>query len=389
MQISRVAATFGDSIIRDMTRLINLYHPDDGINLAQGFPDFAAPEAVKQAACDAIQADLNQYATTWGTPALRAAIAAKTSRAWGRAVDPDAEITVCSGTTESMFVAMLATLNPGDEVIIFAPFYENYWPDCLLAGCAPRFVRLYPPDWRFDPDELARAFGPRTRGIVVNTPHNPTGKVFSRDELLFIARLCAEHDALCYTDEVYEHLVYRGTHISPATLPGMAERTITISGLSKTFSVTGWRLGYCIAPWALTQPMRKVHDYVTCGAAHPLQAAGAVALGLGDDYYETLCREYLERRDFIVPALQRAGFRCSPPDGAYYVMADATEVLERLGLADDVALVDHLVRDVGLATVPGSSFYPDPATQGRSEVRFVFCKKLETLRRAVPLLEKL
>ncbi len=389
MQIARIAAGFTDSIIRDMTRQIALYHPHDGINLAQGFPDFAAPEEVKRAACEAIMADLNQYAITWGAPLLRQAIADRTSEAWGREIDPDREVTVCAGSTEAMFVAIMATVNPGDEVVIFAPFYENYWPDTILAGATPRFVYLHPPDWHINRDELRRAFGPRTRGIVVNTPHNPTGKVYSQDELLFIAQLCHEYNAWCYTDEIYEHLVYDGRHIPPATLPGMAERTISISGLSKTFSVTGWRLGYAVAPPRVTLAMRKVHDYVTCGAAHPLQAAGAAALRLGPEYFETLRREYQERRDFIVGALHEAGFRCDLPAGAYYAMTDASRVLEGLGLDDDRQLSDYLVREIGLATVPGSSFYPDSGEHGRREVRFVFCKKMETLRQAVPLLQRL
>ena len=388
-RVSRGAAGLGDSVIRDMTRLINQYHPHDGVNLAQGFPDFPAPDAIKQAARAAIDADLNQYAITWGTPELRRAVAATMSRAWGRDVDPDDEITVCCGATESMFVALRSTLDPGDEVIVFAPSYENYGPDTLLAGATPRYVRLHPPGWRFEPAELAAAFGPRTRGIVVNTPHNPSGKVFSREELAVIAALCIEHDALCYTDEIYEHMVYDGEHISPATLPGMAERTLTISGLSKTFSVTGWRLGYCIAPRWATTAIRKVHDFVTCGAAHPLQAAGAAALELGEPYFAALRQEYQQRRDYLVPALQRAGFRCVPPAGAYYAMSDASAILERLGLEDSPALARYLVEEIGLATVPGNSFYPDPATQGLRELRFVFCKSLPTLQRAVELLERL
>ena len=393
MTPARRTALFGDSVIREMTHLIDLYHPRDGINLAQGFPDFPAPEEVKRAACAAVEADLNQYATTWGTPALRAAIATVTSRAWGHDVDPDDEITVCCGATESMFVAMLATLNPGDEVVIFAPFYENYGPDCLLAGGTPRYVPLREPDWHFDRDELAAAFGPhtrgsRTRGIVVNTPHNPTGKVFTRAELEFIAQLCIDHDAWCYTDEIYEHMVYEGEHISIATLPGMRERTLTISGLSKTFSVTGWRLGYCIAPADITRAMRKLHDFVTCGAPHPLQAAGVAALSMDQSYYGALLEEYRERRDYIVPALQRAGFRCATPAGAYYAMTDVRGLLERLQLEDDTALARYLVREAGLAGVPGSSFYPDGVTQGRHQLRFVFCKRMETLRRAVQVLEQ-
>ena len=378
------ADRFSESVIREMTRLILLYHPHDGVNLAQGFPDFPAPQAIKDAACEAIQHDLNQYAITWGTAPLRQAIAHKTAATWGRPVDPEREVTVCCGATETMYAALMATLDPGDEVVIFSPFYENYGPDCILVGALPRFVPLRPPDWRFDPDELAAAFGPRTRGIIVNTPHNPTGKVFSRDELALIADLCIRHDCLAYTDEIYEHMVYEGEHIGLATLPGMADRTITISGLSKTFSVTGWRLGYAVAPPTITNAIRKVHDFLTVGAPHPLQAAAAVALGLGPDYYADLLAAYRERRDYLLPALAAAGFAPYSPAGAYYIMAD----ISRFGYADDVSFARHLVQDIGLAVVPGSSFFPT-AQEGAPLVRFAFPKRLSTLARAAEKLQQI
>jgi aspartate/methionine/tyrosine aminotransferase len=382
-RISQRASSFTESIIRDMTRQILLHHGADGVNLAQGMPDFAAPDELKEAACQAIRDDHNQYAITWGQPALRQAIADKYGRAWGRAVDREREITVCCGATEAMLASIMAVIDPGDEVVCFSPFYENYGPDCVLTGATPRFVTLHEPDWSFDPAELRAAFGPRTRGIVVNSPHNPTGKVFRRDELELIAGLCREHDAVAFTDEIYEHLVYEGEHVSLATLEGMAERTVTISGLSKTFSVTGWRLGYAIASPLLTDGIRKVHDFMTIGAAAPLQMAAATALRLPAGYYERLLAEYRERRDFLVPVLRELGFEVFEPHGAYYIMTD----VGRLTSSSDVEFADYLVREVGVATVPGSSFYHDPAL-GRTKIRFAFPKKLETLERAARLLQR-
>ncbi|MGH2368269.1 MAG: pyridoxal phosphate-dependent aminotransferase, partial [Chloroflexota bacterium] len=300
---------FTESVIREMTRLILLHHTDDGINLAQGFPDFAAPQVLKDAACQAIQADLNQYSVTWGAPLLRQAIARKYERFYGLRVDPEREVTVCCGATETMLAALLATTNPGDEVIILAPYYENYWPDSVLAGATPRFVSLREPPltasefgwpWRLDLDELAAAFNERTAAIVINTPNNPTGKVFSREELAAIATLCQEWDALAITDEIYEHITYRGEHVVMATLPGMRERTVTISGISKSYSVTGWRVGWAIAPERITNAIRKVHDFLTVGAAAPLQAAAAVALDLPDDYYRDLRADYTRKRAILL-----------------------------------------------------------------------------------------
>jgi aminotransferase len=358
-----------------MTRLA-LVH--DAVNLAQGFPDFPAPQAVKDAAIHAVQADVNQYAITWGSKSLRDAIARKFERLYGVPVDPEREVTVTCGSTEAMIGTLLAVLDPGDEVVSFEPFYENYGPDAILSGAHPRFVSLRPPDWSFDPDELRSVFSRKTRAIIVNTPHNPTGKVFTREELQAIADLCREHDALAITDEIYEHILYGvARHVPMATLPGMAERTITINGMSKTYSVTGWRVGWAIAPPALTSSIRKVHDFLTVGAAAPLQEAGARALALPDSYYQGLAAGYARRRERLLGTLDRAGFRTYPPDGAYYVMTDTSD----LGWDDDVAFARYLVEEIGVAVVPGSSFYLDPK-RGSRQVRFAFCKKDATLDEA-------
>ncbi|HEY3084605.1 MAG TPA: aminotransferase class I/II-fold pyridoxal phosphate-dependent enzyme, partial [Candidatus Dormibacteraeota bacterium] len=333
------AQSFTESVIREMTRLnLALHGPAKAVNFAQGFPDFDPDPRILEAAARALRDGYNQYATTWGAPQLRNAVAAKASAAWGRAVDPETEITVSCGATEAMIAAMLAAIDPGDEVIIFEPFYENYGPDCVISGAVPRYVALRPPDWSFDPDELRRAFNARTRAIVVNTPHNPTGKVYSQQELELIAQLCREHDAMAITDEIYEHLVYRGRHVSIATLPDMAERTITISGASKTYSVTGWRIGWLIAPPALTSAIRKVHDFLTVGAAHPLQIAIAEALQLPSSFYVELLGDYQERRDAMVGGLRECGFEVNAPDGAYYVMAG----IRSFAADDDVAFARRL-----------------------------------------------
>ncbi|MDP9381881.1 MAG: aminotransferase class I/II-fold pyridoxal phosphate-dependent enzyme [Chloroflexota bacterium] len=383
-RVSAKVQTFTESVIREMTRLVGARHGEAGINLAQGFPDFAAPQAIKDAACAAIQSDVNQYAITWGAKEFRNAIAEKTQRFLGLEIDPEREITVCCGATEAMLSALLATLDPGDEVVIFSPFYENYGPDCVLSGAQPRFVTLHPPDWNFDRDELAAVFNERTRGVIINTPHNPTGKVFSREELQFIADLCLRYDALAYTDEIYEHLTYDGAeHVSMATLPGMRERTVVVNGLSKTYSVTGWRVGYTIAPPDITDGIRKVHDFVTVGAPAPLQEAGAVALRLPEEYYASLQQEYLVRRDLMLEGLRGTGFRAYVPQGAYYVMAE----IDELGLGTDVELARHLIEEHALAVVPGSSFYADPDL-GRTQVRFCFAKRRDTLERAIEALSK-
>jgi aspartate/methionine/tyrosine aminotransferase len=380
--ISTRAASFTESVIREMTRLAMAH---DAVNLAQGFPDFACPPELKEAAKAAIDADINQYAITWGARDFREAIAAKTTRfypSWP--VDAETDVTVTCGATEGMIAAMMAVLDPGDEVVVFEPFYENYGPDAILSGAVPRYVTLHEPDWSIDPDELRAAFGPRTRGLVLNTPHNPTGKVFTRSELEMIAELCRSHDVVVFTDDIYEHIVYAGEHIPMATLPGMAERTVAINSLSKTYSVTGWRVGWVIAPPHLTAGIRKVHDFLTVGAAAPLQAAGTVALQMPDAYYRDLADAYRERRDALLPALADAGLTAFVPDGAYYVMTDIGAVTEE----DDVTFARRLTADPGVATVPGSSFYSRPEL-GRSKIRFAFPKRRDTLDAAARRLESL
>ena len=367
-------STFTESVIREMTRVAQEH---GAINLSQGFPDFPMPAPMKDAACAAIQGDVNQYAVTWGAPALRLAIAEKYRRWYAMEVDPDLELTVTCGATEAMAAVFLALLDPGDEVIVLEPFYENYGPDAILAEAKPVFVPLEAPDWRLDPDRLRAAFGPKTKAIIVNTPHNPTGRVLTREEISLIAELCIEHDVWAITDEIYEHIRYAGNHHPIATWPGMRERTVTISGLSKTFSCTGWRLGYAIAPEQQTKAIRKVHDFLTVGAPAPLQAAGAVGMAFDADYYNHLALDYRARRDLLCGALSEAGFTFSVPEGAYYVLAH----FSALSQDDDVTFAKWLASDVGVATVPGSSFYHKRAL-GRSLVRFAFCKQTETLERA-------
>ena len=389
-RISKKAASFTESVIREMTREALKY---GAVNLGQGFPDFAAPEDIKQKAIEAIAADHNQYAITWGVKSFRDAIAKKTMWFLGLDLDPETEITVTCGSTEGMIAAMMATVDPGDEVVVFEPFYENYAPDAILSDAVPRHVPLYRTDegFVFDREELRAAFNERTKAIIICNPNNPTGKVFSREELEFIADLCKEHDALCFTDEIYEHIIYDVAedadpfeHISMATIEGMRDRTVVVNSLSKTYSVTGWRVGYCIAPPDITSAIRKVHDFLTVGAANPLQHAGAYALSLPPSYYEGLQNEYQKKRDFIVPVLKDAGFKCDSPHGAYYVMCD----ISGFGFADDIEFTKHLIREVGVAVVPGSSFYHDP-TLGSQLVRFCFCKKDETLDAAAENLRKL
>jgi aminotransferase len=380
--VSERSLQFTESVIREMTRLCQAH---GGVNLAQGFPDFPAPAELKEAAARALAADVNQYAITWGAKTLRDALVAKTERMGGLRYDPETEVTVGCGSTECMASTLLALVNPGDEVIVFEPFYENYGPDAILCGAAPRFVRLREPDWALDLDDLARAFTNRTRAIVVNTPNNPTGKVFSRVELEAIAALCRKWNVIAVTDEIYEHILYEGaTHVRLASLDGMRERTVTISGASKTYSVTGWRIGWCLAPPALSGAIRKVHDFLTVGAPAPLQEAAAVALGFPEEYYRKLADDYRERRDFLVPALETAGFGTFRPRGAYYVMTD----ISGFGFPDDVTFARHLVAEVGVAAVPGSSFYADPAA-GRQRLRFHFARRRETLAAAVERLSRL
>lgn len=380
--LSHKAERFTESVIREMTRLAQIH---GAVNLAQGMPDFEAPGEIKAAACQAIMADINQYAITWGSKVFRNAIASKAGMFTGLEVDPEREITVTCGSTEAMIATLLAVVNPGDEVIIFEPFYENYGPDTILSGAIPRFVELRPPDWFFDPEDLERAFNSRTKAIIINTPNNPTGKIFSRYELQMIADLCRKWDVLAITDEIYEHIVYDGhSHISMATLEGMRDRTVTINALSKTYSVTGWRIGYVIAPLQLTQGIRKVHDFLTVGAPAPLQEAGARALALPGQYYADLAAAYQRRRDLLLSALLAAGFDCSIPRGAYYIMAG----FRTLSPLSDTEFTQYLVKDVGIAVVPGSSFFHE-AERGSGYVRFCFCKKDATLKSAGDRLKKI
>jgi len=373
---SATAASLTESVIREMTRLA-LQH--NAINLAQGFPDFPAPDQVKRAAVAAIEADLNQYPITWGQRSLREALADKYHQHYAMVVDPERDVCVTCGATEAMIAAMVGCVDPGQEVIVFEPFYENYGAAAAIAGAVPRYVTLREPGWSFDEAELAAAFTSRTRAIVINTPGNPTGKVFGAEELAVIARLCQRHGVLAITDEIYEHIVYDGArHIPMATVAGMEDRTITISALSKSYAVTGWRVGWAIAPPDLTNAIRRVHDFVTVGAPTPFQEAGAVALRLPGSYYETLAADYTERRDLMLDILAAAGLEpASTPAGAYYVMCDASV----LGMGDDTATARALTREVGVASVPGSSFYSRPGL-GRSKIRFSYSKKLGTLREA-------
>ena len=385
-RVSQKAGRFTESVIREMTREA-IKH--GAVNLSQGFPDFPAPEDLKRAAAAAIGDDVNQYAVTWGAKDFREAISDKTQWFLGLDYDPEREITVTCGSTEGMIAAMMATVDPGEEVVVFEPFYENYAPDAILSGATPRYVPLRAPDWTFDPDELRAAFNERTKAVILCNPNNPTGKVFTREEMEFIASLCREFDALCFTDEIYEHIVYpredrEVEHISMAQVEGMRERTVVVNSMSKTYSVTGWRVGYVLAPPDITSAVRKVHDFLTVGAAAPLQRAGAYALRMPPEYYEALQSEYLRRRDLLLPALEEVGFRVFRPDGAYYVMTD----ISAFGFRDDVEFTRHLIQEVGVACVPGSSFYSRPEL-GARQVRFCFCKKDETLEAAADRLRKL
>ena len=384
-RISRKAESFTESVIREMNR-VAVQH--GAVSLAQGFPDFPCPPELKRAVAEAVDADINQYAITWGSKPLRDAIAETTPRHFPGfgAIDPETQITVTCGATEAMIAAMLGLLDPGDEVVIFEPFYENYGPDAILSGAAPRYVTLHEPDWSIDPDELRAAFGPRTRGIVLNSPHNPTGKVFTRAELELIAGLCIDHDVIAFTDDIYEHIVFDGEHIPLAALPGMAERTVSIHSMSKTYSVTGWRIGWTITSPELSVGIRRVHDFLTVGAAAPLQAAAVTALGFAPAYYEQLVADYRERRDVLVPALRSAGFRVHEPNGAYYVMTDIRDLAEPG--EDDVAFAHRLIRDPGVAAVPGSSFFSRPEL-GRTKLRFAFPKRIETLQAAAERLTRI
>jgi len=390
-------ATFGDTIFAEMSRLAAEHQ---AVNLGQGYPDFDGPESVKEAAMAAIRAGDNQYAMSSGQPALRRAIAAHVERFYGQRYDPDSEITVTSGATEGLFAATLGLVNPGDEVILFEPFYDAYVPNTLMAGGVPRYVPLRPPDWSFDPDELAATFNERTRLIIVNTPHNPTGKVFTKAELKFIAELCQKWDVIAISDEVYEHIVFAGAkHTRLAQLPGMAERTLTISSHGKTFSFTGWKIGWVLAPPDLTLAVRRAHQFVTFASGTPFQAAATVALGLDDEYYQSLITHYQIRRDYLAQVLQDAGLRVSVPAGTYFIMADFSE-MERNRVftsvsrnpvsEDDVAFCRWLTTEIGVAAIPPSAFYSDAHKHlARYYARFAFCKKMETLEKAADRLHRL
>ena len=381
--VSHKAAQFTESVIREMSRVAAKHK---AVNLAQGFPDFSAPPEIKDAACRAIMNNHNQYAITWGTKNLRDAIVAKTKRDYGVTFDPETNLTVCCGATEGMIASLMATVNPGEEVIVFEPFYENYGPDAILCGATPRFVSLHPPDFSFRHEELAAAFNEKTRAIVINSPNNPTGRVFSRQDLELIAQLCQKYDVLAITDEIYEHILYDDAeHIPLWTLPGMAERTIAVNSVSKTFSVTGWRIGFILASAALTASIRKVHDFLTVGAAAPLQEACAEAFAFPESYYKELGDFYRQRRDYMLNALEAVGFRCVRPGGAYYIMAE----IAPFGWDDDVAFAFHLASEIGVAVVPGSSFYRPGHPDSHKYVRFCFCKEMATLEAAVANLQKL
>lgn len=384
-RVARRTATFTESVIREMTRVARAH---GAINLAQGMPDFPMPEPMKAAACAAITGDINQYAITWGAPALRLAVAEKYRRLHALEVDPERDITVTCGATEAMAATFLALLDPGDEVIILEPFYENYGPDAILADAHPVFVPLVPPDWQIDWEALDRAVTPRTRALVLNTPHNPTGRVLTRAEITRIATFCVTHDLLVFTDDPYEFLIYAGQHHVIATWPGMWERTVTISSLSKTFSCTGWRIGYAVASAEHTAAIRKVHDFLTVGAPAPLQVAGAVGFAFDADYYNHLAGAYRARRDQLAAALAHAGFSFSVPEGAYYILADFSRVRGGSDAEDDMAFGRWLAAEVGVAGVPGSSFYGDRA-RGRRQIRFAFCKTTATIAAAAERLATL
>jgi len=374
---------FRESVIREMTRLALLR---GAVNLAQGFPDFPAPAEIKAAAQQAIAEDWNQYPITWGLKPLRDAICESYRRFYNLEIDPEREVTVCCGATEGMIATLLALLNPGDEVVVFEPFYENYWPDSQLAGAICRYVPLRAPDWTFDPAEVRAAFSPRTRAVILNTPNNPTGRVFSLDQVKVLVELCEEFDALLITDEIYEHIVFDGEkHVPPITLGAAArERCVVVNSLSKTFSVTGWRVGWVIAPPELTASIRKVHDFLTVGAPTPLQKAGVAALRMPDRYFVELATSYEAKRNRMLGILEKVGFRCFVPKGAYYIMCG----IDAFDFRDDLALCTHLVDEIGVAAVPGSSFFSDPAA-GRNFIRFCFAKKEETMALAADRLGRL
>ncbi len=375
-ELSKITETFSESVIREMTRICDAA---GGYNLSQGFPDFESPKEIKEAAISAIQKNYNQYPVTFGEPELREAISRK---AWSYnriKYNPETDITVTCGSTEAMIATLKAIINPGDEIIVFEPFYENYGPDAILSGATPRYVTLKTPDWAYSSEELASAFNVKTKAIIINTPNNPTGKVFSKTELEEIASLCIKWDTYAITDEIYEHILFdNARHISLATIPGMENRTITINSISKTYSVTGWRVGWAIAEQSITKRIRKVHDFLTVGAPTPFQHAAVTGLSFPEEYYIKLRNHYEQARKFLFDILLKAGFQCSSPQGAYYIIADTQDLMKKLGAADDFSFSRKLIEVSGVATVPGSSFYSS-SNQGKTQVRFCFCKKWDTL----------
>jgi len=370
---------FTESVIREMTRLSLKFN---AINLAQGFPDFPCPAELKTAACEAVHGDFNQYAITWGARELREALAQKVKRYNRMIFNPESEITVACGSTEAMMASMLAVIQPGDEVVVPEPFYENYGPDAQISGAVPRFVPLAD-DFSIDEEAWKSGFTKKkTRAIILNTPNNPTGKVFSKKELTFIADLCTDYNVIAITDEIYEHILYDGNeHVSLGSIDGMQERTITIGSFSKTYSVTGWRVGYALASAGITERIRKIHDFLTVGAPAPLQQACVTALMLPEAYYQNLAKEYDRKRMILFEGLRQAGFSCLLPQGAYYIFTDISEY----GMKD-TEFAHLLVEKTGVAAVPGSSFYH---TGGQTKLRFTFSKKDETLYEACRRLENL
>ncbi|MBU6452680.1 MAG: aminotransferase class I/II-fold pyridoxal phosphate-dependent enzyme [Cyanobacteria bacterium REEB67] len=380
---SNKASQFQESVIREMSRLAAQHK---AVNLAQGLPDFPCPAELKKAVAEATYDDINQYAITWGDKPLRQAIADKSKKFQGQTIDPESEITVTCGATEAMVAAMIALVDPGDEVIVFEPFYENYGPDSILSGATPRYVKLYPPNWSFVEEELEAAFNDKTRAIIINTPHNPTGKVFTKMELTTVAKLCQKWGVLCFTDEIYEHIIYDGNeHIAMATIAGMEDLTITINSLSKTYSVTGWRVGWAIARPQYTLPIRKVHDFLTVGAPAPLQRAGVTAVNMDAKYYTDLSHEYHQRRDMMMEILDAVGISYYKPEGAYYMFCDISD----RGFESDLAFTKHLVKDIGVAVVPGGSFFGEGNKLKHKYVRFCFSRRDETLKAARERLLKL
>lgn len=383
MKVSKKAAQFTESVIREMTRLATKH---GAVNLAQGFPDFPCPEELKVAAAKAIREDYNQYSVTWGAPVLRAAISKKVKEYNNIEADPDKNIVVTCGTTEAMVSSQLAILDPGEELIVFDPHYENYAPDAIISGANPKYFELdQENDFAIDEEALKHAFNSKTRGLVLNSPLNPTGKVFTLEELRLIADLCNDYDTVCFTDEIYEHILYgNAKHISIGSLPSMRDRTVTISGFSKTYSVTGWRVGYIIANAELVGAIKKVHDFVTVGAPHPLQIACAEALSFPQSYYDQLKKDYDAKRRMLLDSLRSIGFSCVDPSGAYYIWSDFSGLDSK---SEDIEFSRNLVEKVGVAVVPGSSFYYK-SDHGRKKIRFTFSKKMETLQKACERLEK-